>query len=155
MARRVGGEGSPKKTSLNLVAGFYHYLRGKWGSVSAQQRALQQRKFLYVYSACIVFCVFVVLHCSVESVHAFNCAGCFFLLFILVVESMSEKRDTDLKCTFLGRLCMFVFAFEFGGCWFWSLQRVEQANPTDKQLPLCMDHIAGVWLLNVWLLCLV
>lgn len=34
MARRAGGEGSPKKnTSLNLVTGFYHYLRGKWDSV--------------------------------------------------------------------------------------------------------------------------
>lgn len=30
MAQQTGGEGSPKKeTSLNLVTGFYHYLRGK------------------------------------------------------------------------------------------------------------------------------
>lgn len=30
MAQRAGGVGSPKKkTPLNLVAGFYHYLRGK------------------------------------------------------------------------------------------------------------------------------
>lgn len=30
MARQTGGESSPKKeTSLNLVTGFYHYLRGK------------------------------------------------------------------------------------------------------------------------------
>lgn len=36
MAGRVGGEGSPKKnTSLNLVTGFFHYLRGKgkWDGV--------------------------------------------------------------------------------------------------------------------------
>lgn len=37
MARQVGGEASPKKnTSLNLVAGFYQYLRGKWGSLCAR-----------------------------------------------------------------------------------------------------------------------
>lgn len=30
MAQQTGGESSPKKeTSLNLVTGFYHYLRGK------------------------------------------------------------------------------------------------------------------------------
>ncbi|KAM4529485.1 nesprin-1 isoform 3-T3 [Fundulus diaphanus] len=38
MARRVRGEGSPKKTSLNLVAGFYHYLRD-------EQEAVQKRTF--------------------------------------------------------------------------------------------------------------
>lgn len=30
MAQKAGGESSPKKeASLNLVTGFYHYLRGK------------------------------------------------------------------------------------------------------------------------------
>ncbi|MEQ2294229.1 hypothetical protein AMECASPLE_001811, partial [Ameca splendens] len=39
MARRVGSEASPKKTtSLNLVAGFYHYLRD-------EQEAVQKRTF--------------------------------------------------------------------------------------------------------------
>lgn len=56
MAQRVGGEGSPKKTSLNLVAGFYHYLRGKWGSVSAQQPALLRKlgRESGVESSCIL-----------------------------------------------------------------------------------------------------
>ncbi|XP_071058018.1 nesprin-1-like [Pseudochaenichthys georgianus] len=39
MARRAGGEGSPKKnTSLNLVTGFFHYLRD-------EQEAVQKRTF--------------------------------------------------------------------------------------------------------------
>ncbi|XP_023266580.1 nesprin-1-like [Seriola lalandi dorsalis] len=39
MARRAGGEASPKKnTSLNLVTGFYHYLRD-------EQEAVQKRTF--------------------------------------------------------------------------------------------------------------
>ncbi|XP_029983899.1 nesprin-1-like isoform X1 [Sphaeramia orbicularis] len=39
MARRAGGESSPKKnTSLNLVTGFYHYLRD-------EQEAVQKRTF--------------------------------------------------------------------------------------------------------------
>ncbi|XP_040920912.1 nesprin-1-like [Toxotes jaculatrix] len=51
MERRAGGEASPKKnTSLNLVTGFYHYLRaGKHGLVlkrlQNEQEAVQKRTF--------------------------------------------------------------------------------------------------------------
>lgn len=58
MARRAGGEGSPKKkASLNLVTGFYHYLRGKSVHECVSPFEMDSvRKRRQIHSMC-TFCV--------------------------------------------------------------------------------------------------
>lgn len=61
MAQRAGGEGSPKKkTSLNLVTGFYHYLRGKCDPECVSPFEMNGvRKREQVHSVCVYVCVWL------------------------------------------------------------------------------------------------
>lgn len=82
MAQRAGGEGSPKKkTSLNLVTGFYHYLRGKCERECVSHFEMDGvRKSVNVCESA--------WHCSMDSVFLLHVAMCV------------------LQCSFLTKCCV-------------------------------------------------
>lgn len=119
MARQPGGEASPKRnSSLNLVTGFFHYLRGEWDALSAWLWRNTEREqggkwrcegecvcFAYDEGCVLWVCVWDSVGTAAWTVRACRTSVC-----------VCAFCSAVFKCSLLGRFCIHFYKC-FPGLW--------------------------------------
>lgn len=120
MARQPGGEASPKRnSSLNLVTGFFHYLRGEWDALSAWLweilRESREESDAVRASVCVLRMMRVVFcGCVCEIVWALQHGP--YVLAARVCVCVCAFCSAVFKCSLLGRFCIHFYKC-FPGLW--------------------------------------